>query len=917
MASAAVMASEPTSGSALVPVTIFLSAPSPSAISVTLTTSVPPGSLATSNVDFDLVSSPIVIPAGATSVVFNAVVHADAWYDGGETFAVTITSIAGSAVIGPVAATVVTIDDSGPPPTLQARAPAASPTSALVLTTAEGDRGNTTLIGFELVVSRPSEHATPIIITSRDVAFPATRDVDFRLLDAASGAGLSSIPPAAVSHNVTVAVIGDLDYETDELVAISFATLPLPAPPSLNVTLTIINDDTRPVLSWAAREVAVAEGSDPASLRGSVANLTLVLSAPSYEHVSVGVGVVLGRDGDPAVASVSDIFGLAISPLGTPLLTHAFSFYPGTTQVAVQLFVVGDVEVEDDEVVSIEIRPASITNALLDDDARWCAVTIVNDDEDSQLSVDGIQRRVGNWWWIFVLAMILLALCCCCCLFFLCCLREAVDDEVFIVDAKRSSTSESSSASSTSSALDSSTAPSSESGGTAMPAALPPLPIAPLPQLSTLPASFAEQIKLPTPAVMQGKQTVVSMPPLPDSVTALDPAPSTITAKLIAQAKTRNQLPPIPGLSAVDTPHDVSVVSTSAFEADAGAPSASSSVIGSVSFGSEADMRSAAALRAANLSLDSLLSGDADDADGSSSISISSPDSPASPGFSSASSAPSLAASSSSASARRSPGRRRSIGRRNSITQRSTRTGRSIDLGPKRSKASVAGRKALPPMPPAPAASQTTILDATHNATVVETESNSSGESSSLKDSASDDDLALPSCSDSDGPAPVKSGVDVTLESLSKLLDSPSSEILSRSPARSPMHREVLRARASRLAAGLSLPSPKGGTKPKPILPPMPSLPGSAQSSPVLALEATLASGNDGGEASDAGAPSLPDSPSRRRGGNRLAASGSTEVTQLGLGISGPRRGRPSLTMPPLAGAGGSSPILPSTDNRQ
>ncbi|KNC56465.1 uncharacterized protein AMSG_02433 [Thecamonas trahens ATCC 50062] len=225
MAAGTAAATEPGSGTVNVPITVTMDTTASYDVVVDVATSVSSGSLATGGTDFTVETTTVTIPAGSTSAVYNAVVAADAWYDGGETFDVKLTGTSTPGVsVGVADTTVVTIADSGPAPVLTVSVAdggttgvSGDGTSSISLVALEGGTGTTNEVVLTTSLSRPAEHPTQVVVEI-DPASTAVLPDDAAILDSVTrGSSPLTIPAYATEYNVSVVVSGDSELEPDHV----------------------------------------------------------------------------------------------------------------------------------------------------------------------------------------------------------------------------------------------------------------------------------------------------------------------------------------------------------------------------------------------------------------------------------------------------------------------------------------------------------------------------------------------------------------------------------------------------------------------------------------------------------------------------------------------------------------------------
>ena len=260
-------------------------------------------------------------------------------------------------------ATGVIVDDDGPGPVL-------SMTGGRV---DEGDSGTSGLT-FTVSLSAPSGDTVTVDYGDSAGGGSATRGVDY----AAVTAGTLTFEPGVISKTLMVKVIGDLDVESDETVALYLsdpANAVFADARSTIVARGVIhdNDTGKPVLSVTGANVAEGD-SGTAEL-----TFTVTLSAASADPVTVDYA---SSDDDDTAASGTDY--AAVSG-GTLTLT------PGVTRMTVTVDVIADDLAEDDETVALVFSDPAGAVFPAGGNALVARGTIVDDDYDIEVSI----RRTG------------------------------------------------------------------------------------------------------------------------------------------------------------------------------------------------------------------------------------------------------------------------------------------------------------------------------------------------------------------------------------------------------------------------------------------------------------------------------------------------------------------------------------------
>lgn len=284
--------------------------------------------------DTTLVSGSIQVPAGTTEITLPIPVVDNQRLDGDRTVVLTLTDPE-HATLGAPAVFVLTIQDDETPP-IVAFASAAS-------TTAEAAGPAAVAVHLDRAV------AWPVTITITTGSGTATIGTDTGVLPTTV-----TVPAGATTAALVVPVTDDVLDEVDETVQFVMSA-PSNAVLGATVahTLTIVDDDAPPTVSWSAATASIAEA-------GGTATLTIRLSSASSLPVSVALTV-------GGTAGPSD----ATPPTG---LVHIPA---GTVTAAVAVPVIDDQLHEADETVILTLgtpvnatlgEPATTTLTITDDD---------------------------------------------------------------------------------------------------------------------------------------------------------------------------------------------------------------------------------------------------------------------------------------------------------------------------------------------------------------------------------------------------------------------------------------------------------------------------------------------------------------------------------------------------------------------
>ncbi|MEH1827382.1 MAG: Calx-beta domain-containing protein [Nostoc sp.] len=332
--------------------TISLSNPSYQQITVNYNTS--DGTAQVADSDYNSASGTITFNPGETSKVISIGVIGDNQTEADETFAVNLFGAANAAIADNLGVGTIINDDNQPA------------ISISDVSVAEGNTG-TTNANFTITLSNPSSQQVTVNYNTSD-GTANTVDSDYNFTP-----GTITFNPGETSKTLSIGVIGDNTFETDETFAVNLLS-------ATNATITdslgvgtIINDDNQPTISIS--DVSVAEGNTGTTTN---ANFTISLSNPSYQQVTVNYNT---SDGTAQVAN-SDYN----SALGTII------FAPGETSKTLSIGVIGDNQAETNETFAVNLSGA--TNAAIADNLG--VGTIINDDNPTTVSISDVSVAEGN-----------------------------------------------------------------------------------------------------------------------------------------------------------------------------------------------------------------------------------------------------------------------------------------------------------------------------------------------------------------------------------------------------------------------------------------------------------------------------------------------------------------------------------------
>ncbi|MBN4003431.1 Calx-beta domain-containing protein [Nostoc sp. LPT] len=231
----------------------------------------------------------------------------------------------------------------------------------------ENNTGTTTNANFTISLSNPSyQQVTVNYNTSNGTAEVADSDYN-------SASRTITFNPGEISKTLSIGVVGDNKFETDEIFSVNLLGATNGAITDSLGVATIINDDNQPTITIS--DVSVTEGNTGATTN---ANFTITLSNASYQQVTVNYNT---SDGTAKVAN-SDYN----SALGT------ITFNPGETSKVISIGVIGDNQTETDETFSVNLLGA--TNGAITDSLG--VATIINDDNQPTITISDVSITEGN-----------------------------------------------------------------------------------------------------------------------------------------------------------------------------------------------------------------------------------------------------------------------------------------------------------------------------------------------------------------------------------------------------------------------------------------------------------------------------------------------------------------------------------------
>jgi hypothetical protein len=232
------------------------------------------------------------------------------------------------------------------------------------VTITEGDSGTS---NAEIPVTLASPSALPVTVHYTTVAETATSGVDF-----AAVSGDLTFDPGVTTQVVTVPVIGDTLYETDETFLVSLSTPTNAVVTDRQGRVTILDQDPPPTISIA--DVSVIEGAANTSV---VVTLAVSLSAAAGQGVTVAYATADGT-----------------ATAGSDYVAHSgtLSFAAGVTALTVRVGVLGDSVSEPDETFFVNLSAPSPSGVTIVDGQGIGTIRT----DDVGLSIADVTTTEGN-----------------------------------------------------------------------------------------------------------------------------------------------------------------------------------------------------------------------------------------------------------------------------------------------------------------------------------------------------------------------------------------------------------------------------------------------------------------------------------------------------------------------------------------
>jgi Calx-beta domain/Matrixin len=344
---------EGTGGTRTVTVTVTLSAPSSTPVSVAWTTA---DVVAVAGSDYVAASGTLLFAAGQTSQTITLTIVGDASFEGDETFLVRLTSASGAVIVDNTAVVTITNDDTATTPTV----------TIADVTVNEGATTSTVTVTLTLDIAPTA----PVSVGWSTVDGTATAGSDYT---AASGTVTFGI--GQTTATITVTILGDAIFEANEAFSIQLSNPVGVAVGRSAAAVTLTNDDAAPLLSITATDAAGAEAGT------NTMTFTVTRSGNLNGSITVGLSFTgtATFNGDYVVTSVT---GATWN-----LANRTITFAAGATTATVLVTPVNDTAPEQAETVIVTVlagtgylttTPTSATATIADDDLTLPSATVLD-----------------------------------------------------------------------------------------------------------------------------------------------------------------------------------------------------------------------------------------------------------------------------------------------------------------------------------------------------------------------------------------------------------------------------------------------------------------------------------------------------------------------------------------------------------
>ncbi len=349
---------EGDSGSTSMVFTVRLSASSASQVTVNYADA--GTGTATSGTDYDAVTAgQLTFAPGTRSQAITVTVQGDITVEADETVVIALSSPSSGATLSTTASSGTgTISNDDTLPVLSIDSPSVN----------EGDSGSTSMV---FTVRLSAAYSQDVTVDYADAGTgTATSGTDYTALTA----GTLTIAAGATSGTIPVTVQGDTTSEPDETVAIILSNPTNATVSTATGTGTIEDNDTLSI-------------SSPSVDEGDSGSTDLVFTVSLNGSKTTAVTVNYADAGTGTATSGTDYDAVTAG--------QTLTFAAGTTSQTITVSVTGDITVEADETVVINLSSPS-SGAMLSATASSGTGTISNDDTLPVLSIDSPSVNEGD-----------------------------------------------------------------------------------------------------------------------------------------------------------------------------------------------------------------------------------------------------------------------------------------------------------------------------------------------------------------------------------------------------------------------------------------------------------------------------------------------------------------------------------------
>ncbi len=311
------------------------------------------GTATTADGDYVATSGTLTFEPGVTTQLVPVTINGDTKFETDETFLVNLSGASGASISGFQGIGTITNDDV--PPSLAI--------NNVSLT--EGNAGTSSLV-FNVTLSAVSGVRATVAFATAD-ASAATADGDY-----VATSSTLTFEPGVTTQPVTVAIIGDTKFETDETFVVNLSGANNASIGDSQGQATILNNDVQP--SLVINDAWLIEGD--AGTSPLVFNVTL--SAVSGVQATVAFATADGT------ATTAD--GDYVATNGT------LTFAPGATTQPVTVWINGDTKFEDHETFLINLSGA-MGAAISDPQGIG---TMINNDSPPALAINDASLLEGD-----------------------------------------------------------------------------------------------------------------------------------------------------------------------------------------------------------------------------------------------------------------------------------------------------------------------------------------------------------------------------------------------------------------------------------------------------------------------------------------------------------------------------------------